>query len=73
MKLSVVMPIYNERATLAATIERVLALPLDMELLCVDDGSTDGSVLILEELTSKYPQIRFFAQPRNIRRRQSPS
>lgn len=66
MKLSVVMPIYNERATLAATIERVLALPLDMELLCVDDGSTDGSVLILEELTSKYPQIRFFAQPRNM-------
>ena len=43
MKVSVVIPIFNERATLRLVIERVLAVPLEMELLCVDDGSTDGS------------------------------
>ena len=38
MKLSVVMPIYNERATLAKVVDKVLAVPLDIELVCVDDG-----------------------------------
>ena len=52
MKLSVVMPVYNERATLRAVVERVLAVPLDIELLCVDDGSKDGSREILAELQS---------------------
>jgi len=42
MKLSVVMPVYNERATLREVVGRVLSVPLDIELLCVDDGSTDG-------------------------------
>ena len=50
MKLSVVMPVYNERATLRTVVERVLAVPLDLELLCVDDGSQDGSREILVEL-----------------------
>lgn len=37
------MPAYNERATLWQVVARVLAVPLDIELICVDDGSTDGS------------------------------
>jgi glycosyltransferase involved in cell wall biosynthesis len=41
MKLSVVMPVYNERVTLRQIVERVLAVRLEIELLCVDDGSTD--------------------------------
>lgn len=65
-KLSVVMPVYNERATLRTVIERVLALPLDIEMICVDDGSKDGSVEILNELAGQYPQIRFFQQPNNM-------
>ena len=52
MKLSVVMPVYNERPTLEEVIARVLAVPFDVELLCVDDGSTDGSRDILEQLQS---------------------
>ncbi len=66
MKLSVVMPVYNERRTLRQVIEKVLAVPLDIELLCVDDGSTDGSDKILAELAAEKPQIRFFQQPRNM-------
>jgi glycosyltransferase involved in cell wall biosynthesis len=66
VKLSVVMPVYNERATLREVIERVLALPLDIELLCVDDGSRDGSVEILKELEGNYPKLRVFLQPRNM-------
>jgi glycosyltransferase involved in cell wall biosynthesis len=66
MKLSVVMPVYNERPTLRIMVERVLAVPMEIELLCVDDGSQDGSREILEELEKQYPQIRVFLQPRNM-------
>src|SRR4051812_40712466 len=41
--LSVVMPVYNERTTVEEIIRRVLAVPLRIELIVVDDGSKDGS------------------------------
>jgi glycosyltransferase involved in cell wall biosynthesis len=66
MKLSVVMPVYNEQATLRLVIERVLSVGLDIELLCVDDGSIDGSRQILEELQKLWPQMRVFLQPQNM-------
>ena len=66
MKLSVVMPVYNERATLRTVVERVLAVPLEIELLCVDDGSKDGSREILADLQVQYPQLRVFLQPQNM-------
>ena len=66
MKLSVVMPVYNEQATLREVISRVLAVPLDIELICVDDGSRDGSREILSELQSAHPQIRVQFQPHNM-------
>src|SRR5689334_6200383 len=66
MKLSVVMPVYNERATLRQVVERVLAVPIDIELLCVDDGSTDGSRDILNQIESEHPNLRMFLQPRNM-------
>ena len=66
MKLSVVMPVYNERGTLRTMIERVLGVPMEIELLCVDDGSSDGSSEILGELEKQYPQIRVFLQPHNL-------
>ena len=65
MKLSVVMPVYNERPTLRQVIARVLQTPYDVELVCVDDGSTDGSRELLMQLQSEYPQLRVFQQPRN--------
>jgi glycosyltransferase involved in cell wall biosynthesis len=66
MKLSVIIPIYNEGATLREIVERVLAVPLEIELLCVDDGSTDGSRELLEELGGAHSQIRVLLQPRNM-------
>src|SRR6266436_3313713 len=66
MKRSVVMPLYNERATLRAVVERVLAVPLEIELLCVDDGSGDGSREILGEIQLLHPQIKVFLQPQNM-------
>ena len=48
--LSVVMPVYNERATLAEAVERVRAVSLRVELICVDDASTDGSGALLQSL-----------------------
>jgi len=60
------MPVYNERATLREVIGRVLAVPIDIELLCIDDGSSDGSREILAELQQKHPQIRALLQPRNM-------
>jgi len=66
MKLSVVMPVYNEKATLRQVIDHVLAVPLEIELICVDDGSRDGSREILVELEKSHPQIRVLLQPKNM-------
>jgi glycosyltransferase involved in cell wall biosynthesis len=66
MKLSVVMPVYNERNTLREVVEHVLAVPLELELLCVDDGSQDGSREILSGLQQQYPQMRVLFQARNM-------
>src|SRR5579864_5338588 len=66
MKLSVVMPVYNEQATLREVIERVLAVGIDIELICVDDGSKDRSREILAELQKQWPQIRVVLQPQNM-------
>ena len=66
MKLSVIMPVYNERATLRLVVERVLSVALDIELICVDDGSKDGSREILAELQVSHPEVRVLLQPRNM-------
>ncbi len=65
MKLSVVIPVYNERRTLRQLVQRVAEAPFETEILCVDDGSTDGSREILAELQTKYPQLKIFLQPVN--------
>jgi glycosyltransferase involved in cell wall biosynthesis len=66
MKLSIIMPVYNERRTLQTVIERVLAVPLESELICVDDGSNDGSREILAELQERNSNLRVFLQPKNM-------
>ncbi|HWI20554.1 MAG TPA: glycosyltransferase family 2 protein [Vicinamibacterales bacterium] len=67
MKLSVVMPAYNERATIRTIVDRVLAVdlgPVEKELVIVDDGSKDGTRDILKELDGTRG-IRVLFQPQN--------
>jgi glycosyltransferase involved in cell wall biosynthesis len=65
MKLSVVMPIYNEHATLREVIAKVLSVPQELELICVDDGSTDNSTEVLRELEGSDSRLKVLIQPRN--------
>ena len=66
MKLTVVLPVYNEVATIETIVARVRAvtLPVDLELIIVDDYSTDGTRLVLEEL-SKQPDVHLVLHDRN--------
>ncbi len=65
MKLSVVMPCYNEKKTIRTIVALVLQQPFDIELLIVDDGSKDGTRDILAELALQYPQVRVLLQDVN--------
>ena len=57
MKLSVVMPVYNEERTLEEIVGRVLETPYEKELILVDDGSKDRSREIMEELKAAHPDV----------------
>ncbi len=67
-KISIVIPVYNEKSTILHVIDRVrgVSLPgLEKEIIVVDDASTDGTRLILEETGGLYPDVRFFYQLKN--------
>ncbi len=63
MKLSIVIPVYNEVRTIREVLERVRATPFDKEILVVDDGSTDGTRDILMNL--KTPDVVPILHDRN--------
>ncbi len=65
MKLSVVIPVYNEAATIAELISRVHAVDVPKQIIVVDDGSTDGTREVLETLQERYENMRVLRQPRN--------
>jgi glycosyltransferase involved in cell wall biosynthesis len=69
MKLSILMPVYNERTVVERCISLVLTAPLpenmERELIIVDDYSTDGTYDILQRLAESFPQIRLFRHARN--------
>src|SRR3954469_13433965 len=69
MKLSILMPVYNERTVVERCISLVLVAPLpetmDRELVIVDDCSTDGTTDILQRLAAACPEIHLYRHPRN--------
>ena len=64
MRVSVVIPVYNERPTIEECLKRVRAVGLDKEIVVVDDASTDGTREFLAALPAE-PNLRIFYQPDN--------
>jgi glycosyltransferase involved in cell wall biosynthesis len=65
LRLSVIIPVYNEAATVAQLIERVREVQLDLEIVAVDDASSDGSGEILDRLAADGRLHRVIHQPVN--------
>ena len=63
-KISVIIPVYNVEKYLGECLDSVLRQTLkDIEIICVDDGSTDDSPKILSEYAAKDSRIRIITQP----------
>jgi len=63
-KLSVIIPLYNEKSTITEILNRVLEVPVDKEIIIVDDGSTDGTAEILKAISEE--SIRVIFHERNL-------
>lgn len=63
IRISIIVPIYNAESTLRAAVASILAQEIpEMELLLVDDGSTDGTAAICHELSQQDPRVRVITQ-----------
>src|SRR3954470_6993095 len=62
MKVSFLIPVFNEARTIEELVERVIALPFEKELIIIDDGSTDGSSEILRKIAEDYGDVRVIRQ-----------
>lgn len=62
MKLSVIMPVYNEAGTITQIISKVKAVPLDKEIIVVNDGSFDGT----EEILAGIAGLRIIKHEKNL-------
>jgi glycosyltransferase involved in cell wall biosynthesis len=65
VRLSVLIPVYNERDTIDLIVEQVRDTPLAKEIICVDDCSTDGTGQILETLLAQGRIDQLYRQPVN--------
>lgn len=65
MLVSVLVPVYNEADTVAEIVERIRAAPYNTEIICVDDGSTDGTRAILAQLLTDRKISQAIYQERN--------
>jgi glycosyltransferase involved in cell wall biosynthesis len=64
--LGVLVPAYNERATITQTLNRVLAQPSVVEVVVIDDGSTDDTADLVAQLAVKEPRLNLIKHARNL-------
>jgi dolichol-phosphate mannosyltransferase len=63
METLVIVPTYNERDNIARLVDAVLALPLDLHILVVDDNSPDGTGRFVDEWTRREPRLHVLHRP----------
>lgn len=66
LTLSVLVPAFNEEGSIAKVVHKVLALPYSLEVVVVNDGSTDGTATVIESLADADARVRYFEQPQNM-------
>jgi glycosyltransferase involved in cell wall biosynthesis len=65
MKISVVIPVFNEVRTIEEVILRVQSVPLEKEIIVIDDYSTDGTVRLLEKIDDIHDNVKVCYHDRN--------
>ncbi len=63
MKLTIIIPVYNEEATISEVIEKVRNVSIDKEIVIVDDGSSDSTREILKKI--KLPDVKVILKEKN--------
>ena len=67
MKVSILVPAFNEEKTIERILLKLLALQIgEKEIIVVDDGSTDATGRVVQQIAADQPVIRHFAQPKNL-------
>ena len=66
MALSIVIPVFNEGSTIQKLVDAVRAVPLDKEIIIVDDGSTDGTPAALQFLEREYDNVQVIRHTENL-------
>lgn len=66
-RVSIVLPVYNDESTVASALQSCLDQTLaDIEIICVDDASTDDTIAVIERFQARDPRIRLVRQDRNL-------
>ncbi|XZE44475.1 glycosyltransferase family 2 protein [Pirellulaceae bacterium SH467] len=66
VKISILVPAYNEEKTIGRVLERLLELPFpEKEILVVDDGSQDGTAEVVASVAGRRPEVKLFRQATN--------
>ena len=64
--ISIVIPVFNDEATVSAALESCLTQTLaEIEVICVDDASTDGTAAVIEQFCARDPRVRLIRHERN--------
>jgi glycosyltransferase involved in cell wall biosynthesis len=63
LRVDVIVPVYNAADYVRKAVESALARPETVEVILVEDGSTDESLAVCQELAAEYPTVRLYRHP----------